>query len=182
MGGPSRLCYAVPRIRRGCWCAMLSERQARGAMRRVSIACVVAVASVVVSLALGAPGGATAGRWVITDLGTLGGDVSEAVAINGRNEVIGWSFTATEGSHGCVRRRGKMLDLGPGEATAVNDESQVVVVRSFAGRYWSGVWVDGMHELPALRGWRDSYAAAINARGQIVGWSGKKPSGSDEVD
>ena len=150
-------------------------------MRRLLIAGV-AVVLAVASLTAGGSGAAAGGRWLIRDLGTLGGDWSEAVAINGRGEVIGSSFTATEGSHGFIWRNGRMLDLGPGGAVALSDKSQVIVVRSFTGRNWSRVWEDGrVRKLPPLPGWRDSYAAAINNRGQIVGWSGKKPSGSDAV-
>ena len=152
-------------------------------MRRSLIASVIALAGgVMASLAVGAPGAAPAGRFVITDLGTLGGSVSNAVAINARGEVIGWSFTATEGSHGFLWRSGQMVDLGPGEAVAMNDKGRVVVVRSFAGRSWSRVWAGGRSRaLPPLSGWRDSEAIAINDRGQIVGSSGKKPYGSDDV-
>lgn len=154
-------------------------------MRRLLVACVVAVvAGVVVSLAAGGSGATPAGRWVIRDLGTLGGDWSEAVAINAGGEVIGSSFTATEGSHGFIWMNGKMTDLGPGEAVAVNDKGQVlvVVIGLKDDRYRSRLWEAGrLRELPTLPGWWHSHAAAINERGQIVGWRGNKPSGSDAV-
>jgi probable HAF family extracellular repeat protein len=35
----------------------------------------------------------------ITDLGTLGGSYSQAVAINDRGQVVGWSLTASGENH-----------------------------------------------------------------------------------
>jgi len=87
-------------------------------MRRVLVACGVAfVAGVVASLAAGGSGSVSAGRWVIRDLGTLGGNASSAVDINARGEVVGWRYTvrtrvAMPSRHAFLWSQGKMRDLG----------------------------------------------------------------------
>ena len=62
---------------------------------------------------------ATAGaRWVISDLGTFGGPESNAVAINGRGQIIGYSYMASKDwrgqtpMHAFLWQDGKMRDLG----------------------------------------------------------------------
>jgi probable HAF family extracellular repeat protein len=72
-------------------------------------------------------------QYSITDLGTLGGDLSFAVDINNRGQVVGASITtATEDFHAFLWEDGKMTDLGtlPGgdesTAEAINNRGQVV--------------------------------------------------------
>jgi len=48
----------------------------------------------------------------LTDLGTLGGSHSEALAINGRGQVAGFSTTATGERHAFFWDGGAMRDLG----------------------------------------------------------------------
>lgn len=67
------------------------------------------------------------------DLGTLGGKESEAVAINDRGQIVGWSWTGSGFGvdHAFLWQRGKMTDLGTlggetSEATAINARGQVV--------------------------------------------------------
>jgi probable HAF family extracellular repeat protein len=80
---------------------------------------------------LGQPGGAR--ELSITDLGTLpGGDFSVAHGINSRGQVVGWSNTASGGSHAFLWEDGRMTDLGtlPGgefsQALGINARGQVV--------------------------------------------------------
>src|SRR5262245_58905894 len=68
----------------------------------------------------------------ITDIGTLGGDSSEAAALNNLGDVVGAAATAAGARHAFLRQNGRMFDLGtlPGGsssyATAINDRGDVV--------------------------------------------------------
>jgi len=102
--------------------------------------------------------------YLITDLGTLGGDSSEALDVNTGGQVVGWSATAGGQNHAFLYRAGAMTDLGtlPGGtssvATAINDLSQVVGYGGINAygpmfqEYMQGfIWRDGsMQSLGAL--------------------------------
>jgi probable HAF family extracellular repeat protein len=76
-------------------------------------------------------GAASAPRYTITDLGTLGGDRSAATAISNSGQVVGYSVTPQGAEHAFRWSAGSMTDLGtlPGggysHANAVNDAGQV---------------------------------------------------------
>lgn len=114
---------------------MDSTARGRG-VRAVLLAAALAIAMVVscVPVALGVrPASAqpASEEHSITDLGTLGGSCSQAVAINDRGQVVGWSDTAIEGVHAFLWEKGKMTDLGIlgggfNYAYAINNRGQVV--------------------------------------------------------
>jgi probable HAF family extracellular repeat protein len=134
------------------------------------------------------------------DLGTLGGKVSNAVAINERGQVIGQSTTKSGRSRAFLWQNGKMRDLGvlPGdtdsEAVAINGRGQVVgcssgepVFPEFddtvlpCTRGSAFVWENGkMRDLGALPGDRDVSAVSINDRGWIIGTSSPGTRGGGE--
>jgi probable HAF family extracellular repeat protein len=124
------------------------------------------------------------GRWMITDLGTLGEEPCEAFAINDRGQVVGYSYRRSPiaGEHPFLWQDGKMADLGglhrgwDTQALDINERGQIVGHTSTldAGgsevRWRSLVWENGkMTTLPS--GGRANQAAAINDRGQVVGWA-----------
>lgn len=149
-------------------------------MRRVLLLFVGVLA--LASVAVAAPGGATRTQtpWVITDLGTLGGTYSEAVAINEPGQVIGNSQTTKGFGHAFIWESGRIRDLGTlgGHVTtalAVNGRGQVVGWSDTrAGKEHAFLWTQGkMRDLGTLGGTR-SDALAINERQQVVGWAETK--------
>jgi probable HAF family extracellular repeat protein len=135
------------------------------------------------SIAIAPSGGSTRteARWVITDLGTLGGPGSEAVAINNRGQIVGSSDTkGDEEIHVVLWQKGKKRDLGTlggtyGAAYDINERGQIAGSASTKANRWDPthafLWENGkMRDLGTLGG-RDSEAVAINESGQIVGSS-----------
>jgi len=133
---------------------------------------------------------ASAPRYRIVDLGTLGGPTSTAQAINVHGQVAGWSDTADGNRHAFLYSGSVMQDLGTltggsdSYATALNDNGQVVgysgingLGQQFPEVYQGFVWgQDGMKSLGALFcpcSYNDRYGAsggyAINDRGWIGG-------------
>jgi len=138
-------------------------------------------------------------RWVITDLGTLGG-WSLPVAINERGQIAGQSVRLRPfGTRAFVWQNGKMRDLDtlggkrdfcesgcsditefPGEVMAgtmgsegtdaINERGQIIGWSTTKSWSHGFVWVNGkMRDLGTLG--RGSEAVAINERGEIIGQS-----------
>ena len=119
---------------------------------------------------------------VMTDLGTLGGPNSVAQSINDAGDIVGASWTATGDNRAILWHQGVMTDLGTlgGEgavATGINDRGDIVgygptepnnpfSVRAFLWR--RGLMID-LGTLAGTLGVNNSYAAAINNRGQVIG-------------
>jgi probable HAF family extracellular repeat protein len=139
-------------------------------------------------------------RYAITDLGTLGGTFSEAVGVNNRGAVSGYSTLPGDSLiHGFFWQKGVMTDLGTlggpnsfaPEEWAPNDKGQVAGLsdtaaldpdaENFCGPFsfltsdpyicLPFVWRDGlMTALPTLGG-NNGAALSINNRGQVTGVS-----------
>ena len=125
----------------------------------------------------GTPFSSAETRYAITDLGTLGGASSRALAINDRAQVVGSSQTAQSGdnSHAFLYSDGKMADLGTlggseSDAFAINASGRVAGVSRVRGdNQHAFVYGDGkMTDLGTLGG-TESSASAINFQGDIVG-------------
>jgi probable HAF family extracellular repeat protein len=106
-----------------------------------------------------------------TQLGTLGGPRSSVLAINDRGQVIGGSTTAKPiRGHGFLWQSGKMIDLYPVDARAINNRGQVVGSgRVAGGRTHALLWQSGKVTDLGTLGGPSSIALALNERGQIVG-------------
>jgi probable HAF family extracellular repeat protein len=116
----------------------------------------------------------------MVDLGTLGGDFSEAVAVNAHGQVVGTGSTPSGDNQAFLWAAGSgMVSLGTlggtsSEARAINDQGQVVGLSTTASGDWHAfLWTEneGMKDLGTLSG-NSSFATAINNRGQIIGESG----------
>ena len=126
--------------------------------------------------------------WVICDLGTLGGEFSEAVAINDDGQIVGSADTerSKQGrriAHAFLWEKGKMRDLGtlPGfesgsQAVAINDRGQVVgsSLSGASDKHGRSIWHAFLWQKGTMRdlgtlGGPSSSAYAINERGQVVG-------------
>ncbi|MCL4197342.1 MAG: DUF3466 family protein [Phycisphaerales bacterium] len=111
------------------------------------------------------------------DLGTLGGEDSEAHGINELSEIIGQSDLPDFGFHAFLWRDGMMIDLGdlgvPGSsANAINNLGQIVgrSFRSEGPAHRAFLWENGeMINLGTFPNGGQSMANDINDAGLIVG-------------
>ena len=112
----------------------------------------------------------------MVDLGTLGGAASSARAINATGQIVGTASPPVGFAHAFSwTPAGGMVDLGAlggtfSFAVDVNDSGQVV--GSTDTRAFSWTQTGGTVDLGTLPGDAASQAAAINAGGQVVGYSG----------
>ncbi|HZB28872.1 MAG TPA: hypothetical protein VE465_01775 [Streptosporangiaceae bacterium] len=106
----------------------------------------------------------------LVDLGTLGGRISYATAMNDRGAVVGGSALADDFTfHGFLWRAGKMTDLGLFRPMDINNKGQIVGTRD--DRNGTYLWRAGkLIELGTLGG-AFSSPRAINDRGDVVGMS-----------
>ena len=118
-------------------------------------------------------------RYTLVSLGSLGGETSQALAINARGDVVGDSSRADGSTHGFLWRNGKIADLGvlPGgdfsSARDVNQRGEITGVSGIDGGERSAVvWRNGqIRALGTLPGGQVSIGLAINDGGTVVGVS-----------
>jgi len=126
----------------------------------------------------------------MTDLGGLGGTFSAARAVNDRDEVVGVADVASGESHAFLwEARTGIHDLGTlggtfSEARAIDPQGRIVgnsVLAGGVGRAFVWTAESGMLELPPLPGDVSSFAAGINAGGEIAGASTNPVFGPGQV-
>jgi probable HAF family extracellular repeat protein len=120
-----------------------------------------------------------------TDLGTLGGKGAEAWGINNAGQMSGSSTTASGQTHAFLYSNGKMTDLGSlsgggdTHGRGLNGAGQVVgygttgpngTGRQYAFLFQNGKLFDLNSMISPESHWYLFEAAAINNRGQIVGY------------
>jgi probable HAF family extracellular repeat protein len=151
---------------------------------KVTAHCGAVVAVMSTNLALAQP------IYIVTDLGTLGGDSSGAYGISNAGHVVGSSDTGLTDAHGNSISRAflwttvqGMIDLGTlgglcSSGGGVNSKGEVVGSASIAtGEYRAFLWLPessyglsaGMNDLGASGCSYGSYAHDINELGQVVG-------------
>ena len=132
----------------------------------------------------------------MTPLPTLGGNNAQAAGVNNRGQVVGWAENSTQ-DPSCIGpqvldweaviwgpKLGEIHELPPlpgdsvAAAIAVNDRGQIVGGSGFCGPVSTAVsahavlWQDGSPiDLGNLGGVINNYAAGINSRGEIIGFS-----------
>lgn len=159
----------------------------------VAVRRLVSIVSTVLVVGVGLSGTAgstsVAQRWVIKDLGTLGGSGSMGIALNDRGQVVGESAlpilaSGYGRSHAFLWQHGRLADLGvvgrdfggdmPSQSSAVAITERGLVlgngrVEQNVPNSQAFVWRGRM---TVLRAGADSVGEAINDAGQVVGWSG----------
>ncbi len=138
-----------------------------------------------VTMLTGCSGGGAGGvpdTWLfrVTDLGTLGGDMSAANAVNDSGQVVGWSRITTGGDwHAFRYAGGNMIDLGTlggdeSEARDINSQGRIVgTAQDASGMDRAFLYFNNqMRDIGVLPGQTGAEAEGINSSGQIVGNSG----------
>ncbi len=122
--------------------------------------------------------------YTITDLGTLGGWSSVALAVNRRGQVVGSADTSQGVRHAYVWQRGMMTDLGtlPGDAMSeawdINNSGLIVGVGTTPEGYRHAFVMTPPPPIPAVSGYGTMFMTLfLLAAGMIVVARGRRTPG-----
>lgn len=116
------------------------------------------------------------------DLGSLGGTGTIALGINNSGQVVGQSLLASDNhyhafvwgddNHNGQAEPGEMIDLGPGQANAINNLGAVVGRGNLLGSYdRATLWQGGAAVDLGVLGGVVSCALGVSDSGYVVGWT-----------
>jgi len=117
----------------------------------------------------------------VTDLGTLGGDAGQALAVNDSGQVVGWSrLPGTNTYHAFSYSGGHMTDLGTlaaggsSQAADINNNGVICGTSDVGGNDQRAFRYNNnqMEDIGTVLPWINANAEGINDAGQIVGNSG----------
>src|SRR5205807_988709 len=121
---------------------------------------------------------ASEASYEIIDLGTLGGNLGQALAINARGQVVGWSETASRIRHAFLWEDGVMQDLGTlaggfSSASAINNRGDIAGFSTdAAGSARTVLWTGGvLQDLGAGGG-------PVLSETGLVAWTAWTPTGA----
>jgi probable HAF family extracellular repeat protein len=110
------------------------------------------------------------GGYSVTDLGTLGGTSSSAIAINENGEIVGWSSTRSGPGHAFFRTAdGSMIDIGAFSAQDVNAAGQVVGYRVASTPVGNVAYAVFWSASTGIIEFGEGIARSINDLGEIAG-------------
>jgi probable HAF family extracellular repeat protein len=138
------------------------------------VAALAVAAGVPAAAVAAAPASAATTTYTITDLGSLGGGVTDATAINASGEVTGDSTLTKSGDvfHAFLWSNGKMTDLGTlggpdSRGRAINDSGEIVGMAEDSGEMDdAALWTPNKATATKLGG---TNVDGINDSGEIVG-------------
>lgn len=117
-----------------------------------------------------------AAEYMVTDLGTLGGNCAEANGLNNRGQVVGWSLDADGRHQAFVWQNGRMTGLGflPGGtssvAMAINNGGEITGYAHISASNWRAfLYVSNSMINIGTWGSINSMGRAINDQGAISG-------------
>jgi probable HAF family extracellular repeat protein len=155
----------------------LQDKEA--AMKKKLWRLTVAALGAVLFLAAGADAAKRPPQYHFADLGTLGGNESEAYGINDGRQVVGYAFTHTGEKHAFLYSKGRKRDLGTLGGTeswayGINNAGQVVgYATTPEASYHAFLYSKGVMTDLGTLGVGDSFAFGINDLGEVVGvWGG----------
>jgi probable HAF family extracellular repeat protein len=128
----------------------------------------------------------SAANYVVTDLGTLGGDCSRATDLNSLGQVVGVARTAEGRDRAFLWQTNSMTELGAlggtnSHAAAINEAGEIVGWAETPEGWVRACLFGPVTNVDLSTGHTNkSYATDINDAGRVVGWIETPVSGADQ--